>query len=167
MRYSITVKTHLRPMKLAIERGERVKTVLLVEDDTDLRLFLVEALPFYGHFAVVGAADGGEGLERASELQPDCMVIDVKMPTLNGYQLTLALRGDTATASIPLIILTALTQDRDRFTGLAAGADRFIQKPIRPQELAAQIQEVLAISAADRRRDYRALAEGKEQSSET
>ncbi len=136
--------------------------VLIVEDDTDLREFLLAALPHYGGFQVTCAADGIQGLIQAVEAQPDCMVIDVKMPGLDGYQLVRALRGDPATATIPLIILTALAQDRDRFTGMASGADRFAQKPIRPRELADIILAVMQIDEQARHTRLQLLLDDEE-----
>ncbi|MBA3825441.1 MAG: response regulator [Ktedonobacterales bacterium] len=136
--------------------------VLLVEDDADLRSILLQSLPYFGQFAVVGAADGIAGLEQCLEMHPDCLIIDVKMPGLDGYQLVRALRGDPQTESIPLIILTALAQDQDRFTGLAAGADRFLQKPIKPQELARIVEDVLRIDAIERAQHYAGLAQQEE-----
>ncbi len=133
--------------------------VLLVEDDADLRSVLMQSLPYFGRFEVVGAADGIAGLEQCVALLPDCLVVDVKMPGLDGYQLVRVLRGDPTTAAIPLIILTALAQDQDRFTGLASGADRFLQKPTKPQDLARAIEEVLRISADERARQYLDLAQ--------
>jgi two-component system phosphate regulon response regulator PhoB len=137
-------------------------TVLLVEDDDDLREFLRQALPHYGGFTLATAANGVEGLENSLAALPACAVIDVKMPGLNGLQLVRALRGDPATATIPLIILTALPQDVHAFAGLASGADRFIQKPASPSTLATIIQEVIAITEADRAQRYQALAEQAE-----
>jgi len=133
--------------------------VLLVEDDPDLRSFLLQALAHFGGFRVVGAADGIAGLATCVELSPTCMVIDVKMPGLDGFQLVRALRGDPQTATVPVIILTALAQDQDRFAGLASGADRFLQKPVKPQVLAQAIHEVIALNEAERLRRYQALAE--------
>jgi len=133
--------------------------VLLVEDNTDLRTFLVQSLTYFGKFEITGAADGIEGLEQCYALNPACMVIDVHMPGLDRYQSVRVLRGDPQTADIPLIILTALAQDQDRFIGLAAGADRFLQKPIKPQDLARAIEDVIRINAEERAQNYSGLAE--------
>lgn len=103
-------------------------TVLIVEDNPDLLDLLLLALPRLGPFKVVGVSDGIAGLEKCYEVCPQCMVIDIKMPGLDGYQLVRALRGDPDTASIPLIILTALAQEKEQFAGLAAGADFYIPK---------------------------------------
>ena len=134
-------------------------TVLIVEDNTELLELLLIALPRLGGFNVVGATDGVAGLEQFYELRPQCVVIDVKMPELNGYQLVRALRGDPDTASTPLIIMTALAQDKDQFAGLAAGADLYLIKPISPVDLAAAIKQVIATSEAERLRRWQALLE--------
>ena len=98
-------------------------TVLVVEDNPQLREFLQDVLQELGEFTVFTAADGIEGLEQFYQVRPDCMIIDVKMPGLNGYQLVRTLRGDAETATTPLVLLTALVQDKEQFAGLAAGAD--------------------------------------------
>ncbi len=134
-------------------------TVLVVEDNAELLELLLHSLPALGGFRVVGAADGFEGLLQYEKVHPDCVVVDVRMPELNGYQFVRALRGDPATAATPLIILTALTQERDRFVGLASGADLFLTKPVLPSDLAQAIRLALARSVAEREAAYRALAE--------
>lgn len=82
--------------------------VLLVDDNPDLLDSLAFALRTLGGFRVDTATDGADGLGRAIEIMPHCVIIDVKMPAIDGYQLVRALRGDPATASIPLIVLSAL-----------------------------------------------------------
>ncbi|HEU5199436.1 MAG TPA: response regulator [Ktedonobacterales bacterium] len=134
-------------------------TVLIIDDNLELLEVLSEGLELAGPFTVVTASDGAQGLEHCLTHHPDCLVIDVKMPALNGYQLVRVLRGDPETAEIPLILLTALAQDYERFAGLAAGTDRYLIKPVTPRELAAAIQEVLALSALERERRYAQLAE--------
>jgi two-component system alkaline phosphatase synthesis response regulator PhoP len=138
-------------------------TVLIVDDNLELLQVLSEGLELAGPFNVVTASDGAQGLEHCLTYHPDCLVIDVKMPQLNGYQLVRALRGDAETAEIPLILLTALAQDYERFAGLAAGTDRYVIKPVTPRELAAVIQEVLALGAQERRNRYQQLVEEEEQ----
>src|SRR5262249_30663582 len=100
---------------------------------------------------------GIEALELYYELRPDCMVIDVKMPGLNGYQLVRALRGDPETLATPLILLTAMARDIDEFSGLAAGADRYLRKPVDPFELVQTIYEVTQISTEEREQHYERL----------
>jgi DNA-binding response OmpR family regulator len=133
--------------------------VLIVEDNADLLDFLLTVLPRMGPFRVVGVADGIAGLEQFYEVRPQCVVIDIKMPGLNGYQLVRALRGDPETAPTPLIIMTALAQEQEQFAGLASGADRYLIKPVTPQDLVATIREAIATSEAERLQRWQALAE--------
>src|SRR5690348_16378465 len=92
-------------------------TVLVVDDSANLRALVAESLRKLGNFTVVTAEDGAEGLRRYFEVHPDCVVIDVKMPGLDGYQLVRALRGDPASSATPLVFLTAMIQDKDRLAG--------------------------------------------------
>src|SRR3954453_18108833 len=87
-------------------------TVLIVDDNDELLRSLEFALSALGPFHIVTASDGAEGLARVYEARPQCVVIDVKMPGVDGLQMARALRGDPETASIPLVILSALIQDK-------------------------------------------------------
>src|SRR5690242_19562703 len=118
----------------------RAYTVLIVDDVPDLLHLLTDGLELLGNFRVVQAANGIEGLEQFFETRPDCVVIDIKMPGLDGYQLVRALRGDPESASTPIIMLTALAQERQQFAGLALGADQYLIKPATPRELVAAVQ---------------------------
>ena len=137
--------------------NEEAYTVLVVDDNPQLLKVFAEGLPLVGAFTVITAANGIEGLERYYEIHPHCVVIDVKMPELDGYQLTRALRGDPESAITPLIILTAMGQAWDRFEGLVAGVDRYLVKPVRPSELAAAIREACALSETERLQALQAL----------
>lgn len=132
-------------------------TVLIVDDNRELLDLITESLTLLGDYTVLTADNGADGLARAVEMRPDCMVIDIKMPGLDGYQLVRALRGDPATAALPLVILTALTQDHYRFAGLLAGADQYLTKPITPPDLVAAIQGAIRLSEAERARRMDAL----------
>lgn len=136
--------------------------VLIVDDNRDLLDLITMSLTMLGAYTVVTADNGADGLSLAVDLLPDCAVIDVKMPGLDGYQLVRALRGDPATSAIPLIILTALTQDRYRFAGLLAGADRYLTKPVTPTALVETIHEVVGLSEAERERRLQALLDSDE-----
>lgn len=135
-------------------------TVLIIDDNPQLLLVVSTALRRLGNFMVVTAEDGIVGLQRCAESRPDCLVIDVRMPGLDGFQLVRTLRGDPATADLPLVILTAMAQDRDRFRGLASGADQYLLKPIKPLDLVAAIQQAIMTSVAERRGRMQMLAEG-------
>jgi len=134
-------------------------TLLLVDDNPDLLDMLTLALRTLGGFTIVRATDGVSGLEQAIAVRPACAVIDVLMPGLNGVQLVRALRGDPATADIPLVILTAMAQEKDLFAGLAAGADQYLTKPATPQAIIVAIQQAIALTRAERLRRLQQLAE--------
>ncbi len=135
------------------------RTVLVVDDNRQLLEFLTDALEELGNFRVVTAIDGADGLERYFELRPHCMIIDVRMPGIDGYQLVRALRGDPDSASTPLIILSAMAQDRDQLIGLFAGADVYLQKPVRPLDLIAAIERAITLSEQERAERMRVLAD--------
>lgn len=134
-------------------------TILLVDDDRDLLPSMVMLLEELSDFQIVTAENGADGLERVIAEQPDCVVVDVRMPELNGYQFVQALRGDPATADIPLIILSALAQERDQWIGLAAGVDRYLTKPVSGEDLIAAIAEVTQRSQQDRLQQLQDLAQ--------
>lgn len=127
-----------------------VKKVLLIDDDRDLLPSMVMLLEELSDFTIVTADNGLKGLERIVSERPDCVVVDVRMPQLNGYQLVQTLRGDPATADVPLIILSALVQERDQWIGLAVGVDRYLTKPVSAEDLIATIIEVTQRGDDDR-----------------
>ncbi len=133
-------------------------TVLLVDDNVELLEMLAEGLPLAGPFRVLTAEDGMRGLEVYFDARPDCVVIDVKMPELDGNQLVRALRGDQESERTPLVMLTALAQDYDRLRSLFAGADQYLLKPVKPRELAQAILAAISLSQEDRQRKLRTLA---------
>jgi CheY-like chemotaxis protein len=132
--------------------------VLIVDDNPGLLAAMTETLHLLTQHRMLTARDGATGLALAVNQHPDCIIIDVRMPGLDGYQLVRALRGDPATETIPLVILTAMAQDKDRFAGLAAGADQYLLKPIDPQDFVAAIHRAVQISHADRLRRYQEFA---------
>jgi DNA-binding response OmpR family regulator len=121
-----------------------------VDDDPDLLQLLTDGLELLGNFRVVQAVDGIQGLEQFFAVRPDCVIIDIKMPGLDGYQLVRALRGDQETAETPLIMLTALAQEQQQFAGLALGADHYLIKPVTPRELVAAVRQAVLIGEKDR-----------------
>jgi DNA-binding response OmpR family regulator len=133
--------------------------VLIIDDNRDLLDLITQSLTMLGDYTVVTADNGADGLDLAVELRPDCAVIDVKMPGLDGYQLVRALRGDPETAAMPLIILTALTQEHYRFAGLLAGADRYLTKPVTPSALVQAIDEVVRLNQPERARRFHKVLE--------
>lgn len=137
-------------------------TVLIVDDNPELLEFITDALRELGDFTVVTAGDGVEALHRFEASQPDCLVVDVRMPRLNGYQLVRALRGDPTSASTPLIMLSAMIQDRDQLAGLLAGADQYLLKPVDPLALVEAIERAIQLGEAERAARMLRLADGED-----
>jgi DNA-binding response OmpR family regulator len=129
-------------------------TILVVDDNPHLLGYISDALEELGTFHVETASDGATGLQRYFEVRPNCMVIDIKMPGLDGYQLVRALRGDPDSAATALVILTALPQERDRLTGLLSGADQYLVKPVKPLELVAAITQAVTVGQEERARRW-------------
>lgn len=118
-----------------------MKTVLVIEDDAVLRGNLNDLLDISG-YAVVCAANGREGVQAARETRPDVIVCDILMPGLDGYGVLQQLKQDPATASIPLIFLSAKADKTDRQKGLQLGASGYLTKPFTIRELITALEGV-------------------------
>lgn len=141
-----------------MEDGGGRQRVLVVDDDLSLIELITDGLTLVGDYEVVAATDGATGLERFFEAQPDCVVVDVQMPGLNGYQFVRALRGDPKTAHTPVIVLSAMVQERDTLAGMLSGADAYLYKPVKMAELLETIDHALRLTAAERWERQRRLA---------
>jgi CheY-like chemotaxis protein len=137
--------------------AEPHRTILVVDDNPELLELLREGLS--DHFTILLARSGAEGLNRVASAHPDCAIIDIRMPGIDGLQLVRTLRGDPETIDMPLIILTALPEEQGLLPGLLSGADRYLTKPVLPSELIPAIHDALALSAAERTRRLRSLVE--------
>ena len=113
--------------------------ILVVEDDPTVSEVVTRYLEREG-FTVEVAFDGAAGLERALADPPELVVLDVMVPSLDGFEVCRRLR---ATAPVPVIMLTARGEEADRIVGLELGADDYVSKPFSPRELTARIKAVL------------------------
>jgi len=129
-----------------------MKKVLVIDDNPTIVELIKYAVNLQGEYHVVVAYDGVQGLERVYAEQPDCVIIDVKMPRMDGYQLVRCLRGDARTADVPMIILSAMTREQDQMTGLLSGVDEYLTKPFKPNVLNAAIERVLRLTPMERQR---------------
>jgi two-component system, OmpR family, response regulator MtrA len=116
--------------------------ILVADDEEDVRELVAYRLTRSGYL-VIGAGDGQEAFELATEHAPDLMVLDVMMPKLDGYELTRRVRAEASLRSIPVILLTARSQESDVDRGFEVGADDYLRKPFNPDELVARVRAVL------------------------
>lgn len=121
--------------------------ILLAEDDTFLSGMYVTKLTME-HYTVELATDGAMALDKARELHPDLLLLDVLMPKMNGFDVLRQLKGDPATADIPVILLTNLGQKSDVQEGLDLGAaDYLIKAHFMPSEVVEKIKRLLHVKA--------------------
>jgi diguanylate cyclase (GGDEF)-like protein len=116
--------------------------ILVVDDDPDIARFVEVNLRSAGYDVSV-ASDGEEALDRASELRPDLVLLDVMMPRIDGFEVAQRLRRNPQTANTSIIMLTAKALSTDKVLGLTAGADDYIIKPFDPIELLARVKGTL------------------------
>ncbi len=128
--------------------AETSKSILLCDDDLTLREMYGERLKAEG-FTVDLAKDGEEGLQKATSDHPNVILLDVMMPKMNGLDVLKKLKEQPETKDIPVIILTALIQDREKMESITRGADDYIVKSeAMPGDVIAKIHKVLEKGAA-------------------
>ena len=116
--------------------------VLIVEDEPDIRELVVHHLKREG-YQVSAASGGEEALRLVQAAPPDLVILDLMMPAMDGLEVCRRLRQDPATASLPIVMLTAKGDEVDRVLGLEIGADDYVVKPFSPKELLARVRAVL------------------------
>ncbi|THU40130.1 response regulator [Niastella caeni] len=148
--YESLTKTTTYPTEL--ESGEQItleesprtgkmKTILIVEDNEDLRFYLKDNLKRQYH--IEEATNGKEGWEKIKHLSPDLVVSDIMMPVMDGVELARKIKTETVTAHIPVILLTAMGSEEKQLEGLKAGVNDYITKPFTFDILASRIRNLL------------------------
>jgi DNA-binding response OmpR family regulator len=125
--------------------NKAVGRILVVDDEEDLGRILKFALMAASH-EVLLATDGAEGLKQAREASPDLILLDLMLPKIDGYKVCRMLKFDERYKSIPIVILSARTQQTDKDLAKDCGADLFITKPYNLDEILSTIQSLLATS---------------------
>jgi two-component system phosphate regulon response regulator PhoB len=117
-------------------------TILLIEDDSEIRELIAISFAREG-WIMEAAADGEKGLALLAATRPDCVVLDIMLPGMDGLEVLRRMKGDRVTRKIPVIMTTARGEDSDVVAGLELGADDYVVKPFSPKVLAARVRAAL------------------------
>ena len=152
----------------AAPQGDARPSVILVADDEPVNLALIKRRLEWEDYQIETAEDGGQAVEAAKRLLPDLVILDVMMPVLDGLQACRLLKEDPSTRDIPVIFLSALDDTDTKVSGLSLGANDYISKPFRVEELLARVAVAIRLkrerdrlrqSAEDLRRRAEAASE--------
>jgi signal transduction histidine kinase len=132
-----------------------MSTILIVDDEPSARETLIAMLEGQG-YKLEEAVNGSEALEMAERLRPDLILLDVMMPGMDGFEVCRRIRSAPQLAEVPILILTALDDRTSLMTGIEAGADDYLSKPINRQELVARVRTITRLNR------YRTLIEQRE-----
>ena len=116
--------------------------ILLVDDEPSIVKMVGKRLEVEG-FEVLIAMDGQDGLDKARSQSPDLIVLDLMLPKLNGYEICTMLKQDARYQKIPVVLFTAKAQEKDEKLGMECGANGYVRKPFRAQELLEKIRGLL------------------------
>ena len=119
-----------------------VGRILVVDDEQAIRELVRQNLELSG-YECIDAEDGSQALQKVGEQRPDLIVLDVKMPVLDGWEVLRVLRSSPETATIPIVMLTALGDSAHVARGWTLGADFYLTKPFEPRELVAVVTRLL------------------------
>ncbi len=120
-------------------------THILIIDDSPTEVHVFRNMLLNHNIEVSVANNGEEGIEKAIEIKPDCILMDVVMPGKNGFQATRDLSRNPATSAIPVIIITTKDQETDKIWGMRQGARDYIVKPAVEKDLIERINKVLGV----------------------
>ena len=121
-----------------------MKKVLIVDDETEFCALVKETLELRGGYEVRMAYNGKEGVQLAKKFKPDVMLLDLRMPFVDGFSALDRLKKDTATIDIPVITLSALDDEESKVRCAQLYNDQYLTKPIKLEELQKKIEEVIA-----------------------
>jgi DNA-binding response OmpR family regulator len=121
---------------------------ILVADDSMTILAMVSSRLTRAGYDVVTATRGDDALRLVQENRPRLVLLDVEMPGLDGVEVARRIRADDALAGTSILLLTSLSEASDVAAGLEAGADAYLTKPFSPQDLQAQVEQLLGTSAS-------------------
>ncbi len=124
-------------------KGIDLPRLLIIEDNKDVATYIQSLLQ--GDYQVEVAEDGKQGIEKALETIPDIIICDVMMPEKDGYEVCQTLKTDGLTSHIPIILLTAKAEQRDKIQGLQHGADAYLMKPFDKAELIIRLQKLVEL----------------------
>ena len=129
------------------------KKVLIVDDDPVFSKFLESALSLSG-YQVILAGTGRGGLEKMKAGRPDLLLLDIKLPDMEGWDVCVKIREDTDLRSVPIIMMSSVQKDlEDRLRALRMGAVHFLPKPFKPDLLKAKVDAVLRVRPAGREKE--------------
>ncbi|GAB4459133.1 MAG: hypothetical protein Kow0070_13740 [Anaerolineales bacterium] len=117
--------------------------ILIAEDERDIRDLIAFTLRFAGH-EVFAATNGEEAVDMAPKVNPDLILMDVRMPRMTGYEACRAIKQNPSLKDIPVVFLSAKGQESEIQQGLDAGAEEYLLKPFAPDQLTARIKAILA-----------------------
>jgi len=117
--------------------------ILIAEDERDIRDLVAFTLRFAGH-EVSAAANGEEAVELATKVNPDLILMDVRMPRMTGYEACKVMKANPDLKDIPVVFLTARGQETEIQQGLEAGAEEYLLKPFAPDQLTNRVKAILA-----------------------
>jgi DNA-binding response OmpR family regulator len=117
---------------------------ILLVDDEEINLTLLERILTLEHYSIAKARDGIEALDKFEKYQPDLVILDLVMPRLNGYEVCVRLKRLPSAKSVPILLLTSMSDDDSRQKALRSGVDDFLTKPFHCTDLLQHIRALLA-----------------------